>query len=105
LISVISSEILLGHSGYQITGMERKTGVVRIAAQHAGPRSCPHGGGAGLRNKGSYLRRVRHENWGLWRVVLLLRGRKCSAGTAAATAANVFPASNPASAPANPSRR
>jgi transposase len=73
---LIQSEILLGLPGYQITGIEWKSGEVRMSARHQGPTACPHCGGTALRNKGGFLRRVRHENWGLRRGVLLLQGSK-----------------------------
>jgi transposase len=49
---------------------------VRISARYTGPISCPHCGGAALRDKGCYIRRVRHENWGLRHCRLVLEGRK-----------------------------
>jgi transposase len=73
---LIESEILLGLPGYQITGIERKGGEVRIAARYIGPLSCPHCGGAELRNKDRFVRRVRHEDWGLRHAVLVLEGHK-----------------------------
>jgi transposase len=73
---LIQSEILLGLPGYQITGIERKQGEVRISALQEGPVCCPHCQGTGLRNKGRFIRRVRHEDWGLRRVVILLEGHK-----------------------------
>jgi transposase len=73
---LIKSEILLGLPGYQITGIEWSEGEVRISARHAGPIRCPHCQGSQLRHKGWYVRRVRHEDWGLRRAVILLEGRK-----------------------------
>jgi len=70
------SEILLGLPGYQITGIQRQGGEVRIWARHAGPRCCPHCHSSRLRDKGRYTRRVRHEDWGLRPVRLELEGRK-----------------------------
>jgi len=70
------SEILLGLPGYQITGIQWIGGEVRIAARHEGPIGCPHCQGSQLRNKGRYVRRIRHEDWGLRHVVILLEGRK-----------------------------
>jgi transposase len=69
-------EILLGLPGYQITGIIRERGEVRISARHAGPISCPQCGGVDLRDKGRYARSVRHENWGMRRCRLLLEGRR-----------------------------
>jgi len=73
---LISTEIILGLPGYQITGIERNRGQVRISARYSGPISCPHCGGSRLRSKGRYTRRVRHENWGLRHCVLQLEARK-----------------------------
>ena len=58
------SEILLGLPGYQITGIQWIGGEVRIAARHEGPICCPHCQGSQLRNKGRYVRRIRHEDCG-----------------------------------------
>ena len=66
------SEIVLGLPDLQITAIERKEGMVRIAAHYTGPRSCRHCGGTSLRNKGWVRRRVRHEDWGLRHCVLEL---------------------------------
>jgi len=73
---LIESAIVLGLPGYQITGIEMEEGEVRITARYSGPLSCPHCGGAELRNKERYIRRVRHEDWGLRHSVLLLEGCK-----------------------------
>ena len=73
---MINSETLLGLPDYQITGIERQGGEVRIAARYTGPLSCPHCRDSKLRDKGRYTRRVRHENWGLRRSVLELEARK-----------------------------
>ena len=71
-----NDEIVLGLPGYQITGLERTPGGVRIAARYDGPRACPHCGGTRLRSKGLYRRRVRHENWGLRHCQLEVEARK-----------------------------
>ena len=71
-----NDEIVLGLPGYQITGIEREKGVVRISVRYTGPRSCPHCGGMRLRSKGLYRRRVRHENWGLRRCELEVEAGK-----------------------------
>jgi transposase len=73
---LITSEILLGLPGYQITGIERTGGELRISARHDGPIACPHCSSGILRSKGRYIRRIRHEDWGLRRCVILLNGRK-----------------------------
>jgi transposase len=61
---LISSEAVLGLPGYQITGIERKSGGVHIGARYTGVVACPDCGCQQLRNKGPYRRRVRHENFG-----------------------------------------
>ncbi len=71
-----NSETLLGLPDYQISGITREGGEIRIAARYTGPLCCPHCGGCRLRDKGRYTRRVRHENWGLRRCVLLLEAHK-----------------------------
>ncbi len=73
---MIKSEILLGLPGYQITGIEWSQGEVRISAQHEGPIVCLHYHSSQLRHKGWYVRRIRHEDWGLRHCVILLEGRK-----------------------------
>lgn len=73
---MIKAEILLGLPGYEITGIEWAAGEVRISAVHEGPICCPHCKGTQLRSKGRYIRRIRHEDWGLRHGVILLHGRK-----------------------------
>lgn len=69
-------EIVLGLPGYQITGLERKGGVVRIGVQYEGPVICPHCQGAHHHSKGRYEREVRHEDLGRRPCVLVLEARK-----------------------------
>ena len=73
---MIRSESVLGLPGYQITGIEEKSGRLRISARHAGPISCPHCDGAHLRVKDRRFRRPRHEDWGIRHSELLLESRK-----------------------------
>ena len=73
---MIRSEAVLGLPGYQITGIEERSGKVRISARHAGPISCPHCGGVRLRVKDRRLRQPRHESWGTRHSVLELESRK-----------------------------
>jgi len=73
---LINGEILLGLPGYQITGIERVNGEVRIRARYNGPVACAHCGRSRLRSKGRYLRRVRHEDLGLRHAILELEARK-----------------------------
>lgn len=65
-------EIIIGLPGYQITGLQREGGVVRIAARYDGPVICPHCEGAQLHSKGRYERVVRHEDLGRRPCVLVL---------------------------------
>ncbi len=92
---MISSEILLGLPHYQITGWEWKSGTVRLSARCTGPTACPHCGAAELRNKGSYRRRVRHEDWGLRRCVLELQGSKWQCRTCGRYFRQRFPGIQP----------
>jgi len=73
---LINSEILIGLPGYQITGMGRVEGQLRIWARYSGPISCAHCGGSQLRSKGRYRRVVRHEDIGIRHAVLELEARK-----------------------------
>ena len=73
---MIKSEDLLGLPGYQITGTEWVGGEWKLSVRYCGPNACPHCQGTSLRNKGSYRRRVRHENVGTRRCVLELEGCK-----------------------------
>lgn len=70
------SEILLGLPGYEITNTEWANGEMRISARHVGRLCCPHCGGTKLRDKGRYIRRVRHENLGRRHCRLLLEAHK-----------------------------
>lgn len=70
------SEILLGLPGYQITGIERVHGSVRIRARYTGEVACPECGSTQLRSKGWCERVVRHEDWGLRPCFLSLQVRK-----------------------------
>jgi len=73
---LINSEILLGLPGYQITGIERSQGRVKISARYEGPIACPHCEGKRLRSKGRYTRQVRHEDLGVRHTILELEARK-----------------------------
>src|SRR5256885_11083777 len=66
----------IGSADYEISEIQRKGGEVRISARYAGPKLCPDCGKDQLRNKGTYQRRVRHEDWGLRHWVLELRACK-----------------------------
>lgn len=69
-------EILIGLPGYQITGLAKQGGVVRIGVRFEGPVICPHCQGTHLYSKGRYERQVRHEDLGLRPCVLVLEARK-----------------------------
>jgi transposase len=71
-----NDEIVLGLPDYQISGIERKSGEVRISARYTGPKSCPHCQSQRQRSKGWYARPVRHENLGLRHCRLLVQARK-----------------------------
>jgi transposase len=71
-----NDEIVLGLPDYQITGIAREQGQVRISARYSGPKSCPHCGGARQRSKGLVRRLVRHENLGLRHCRLEVEARK-----------------------------
>jgi len=73
---LIRSEIVLGLPDYEITELQISGGGIKISARHTGLRLCPHCGSDRLRNKGRYVRRVRHENWGLRHCVLELQACK-----------------------------
>jgi transposase len=73
---LINSEILIGLPGYQITGIGRVEGQLRISARYSGPITCAHCGGSQLRSKGRYSRVVRHEDLGIRHAVLELEARK-----------------------------
>jgi len=73
---LIRSEAVLGLPGYQITGMEERSGRVRLSARYTGPIACPECGGVRLRAKDRRLRRLRHESWGVRHTVLELESRK-----------------------------
>ena len=73
---MISSEAVLGLPGYQITGIEEVAGMVRIAARHAGPQTCPECQSQRLRKKEKRWREPRHESWGLRHCVLELESCK-----------------------------
>jgi transposase len=68
--------MVLGLPGYQITGIKKEEGRLKLSARYTGPITCAHCQGRQLRSKGVYRRTVRHENWGLRHCYLELEGRK-----------------------------
>jgi transposase len=73
---LIRSELVLGLPDYEITDIQIRGGAIHISARYTGLISCPHCGRDKLRNKGRYVRRVRHENWGLRHCILELEAGK-----------------------------
>jgi transposase len=57
-------EIILGLSDYDIKKMEGHHQVI-LQARYTGPARCPHCQGERLRTKDCFIRRVRHEDWGV----------------------------------------
>ena len=55
---MISAEAVLGLPGYQITGMEERSGEVTTSVRYTGPISCPHCGGQRLRANGLVVERT-----------------------------------------------
>ena len=71
------SEILIGLPGYQITGIEQIRKQVQIGLRYEGAAvACPKCGTGERRSKGWCRRTVRHDDWGLRPVVLLIEVRK-----------------------------
>lgn len=73
---MINTEAVLGLPGYQLTGIHRKQGAIRIQARWREAAKCPHCGGQRLRNKGRCDRLIRHESWGLRHCYIELEARK-----------------------------
>ena len=71
-----NDEIVLGLPDYQITGIERVRGKVRISALYQGPRFCPHCGGVRVRSKGRYRRRCAMKTGACATVVLQVEAWK-----------------------------
>ena len=88
----MNSEAVLGVWGYEITSIEHSAGAVRIQARYSGAVACPDCSGEQLRSKGRYLRRVRHESWGMRHCFLILEARKWFAGPAGGDFASSFQA-------------
>ena len=54
---------ILGLSDYEIKDIEGQNQMI-VRVRYTGPSRCPHCQGTSLRLKDSFVRRVRHENWG-----------------------------------------
>ena len=72
----MNSEAVLGLANYEVTSIEHSGGVVRITARYLGSTACPDCQGEKLRSKGRYLRKVRHETWGMRHCWLILEAHK-----------------------------
>jgi len=55
---------ILGLSDYEIKEIEGQNQII-VRVRYTGPSRCPHCQGERLRVKDSFVRRVRHEDWGL----------------------------------------
>ena len=55
---------ILGLSDYEIKEIEGQNQMI-VRARYTGPSLCPHCQGERLRIKDSFVRRVRHEDWGV----------------------------------------
>jgi transposase len=73
---LIQSEAVLGLPGYQITGIQERSGQVRIAVVYTGAIRCGECDGDRLRLKDRRQRTVRHETWGMRPVVLELETKR-----------------------------
>jgi len=58
-------EEILGLKNYEIKDIRREGRRVMIEARYTGPVRCPHCGCARLRKKDRFIRKLRHETWGL----------------------------------------
>ena len=56
---------ILGLKDYEIKDIRRDGRRVTIQARYTGPVSCPHCGGGRLRKKDKFIRKLRHETWGV----------------------------------------
>ena len=66
---------ILGLGDYEIKEIEGQNQMI-LRARYAGPSSCPHCQGGSLRIKDRFVRRVRHEDWGLRQCWLELEAHK-----------------------------
>jgi len=66
---------ILGLSDYEIKDIDGQN-PMRVRARYTGPSRCPHCQGASLRIKDSFIRRVRHEDWGVRHCWLDLEAHK-----------------------------
>jgi len=73
---VFSWEVLLGLPGFEVTGIDRCSGLVCVSVRHVGEVRCPFCACSSLRVRDFRTRRVRHESLGERLCVLLLETRK-----------------------------
>lgn len=71
-----NDEIILGLPLYQITGIHRSSGEVRISATYIGSKACPQCHSERQQSRGWYSRVVRHEDFGLRHSRLEVSARK-----------------------------
>jgi transposase len=70
------SDAILGLSDYLIKDIRREEATTVLSARYTGPVCCPHCQSQRLRKKDRFIRRLRHESWGLRRGRLDLEGCK-----------------------------
>ena len=73
---MIRSDAVLGLPGYELTGIEQRSGRITISVSYNGSVTCPHCGGTRLRLKDKRQRRPRHESWGQRHTELELSSHK-----------------------------
>jgi transposase len=67
---------ILGLKDYEIKDIQRGDDHVLIQARYTGPVSCPHCGSERLRKKDRFVRKLRHETWGLRQTLIHLDALK-----------------------------
>jgi transposase len=67
---------ILGLKDYEIKDIQRDGQRVMIQARYTGPVSCPRCAGTRLRHKDTFIRKLRHESWGLRHSHLHLEAKK-----------------------------
>lgn len=56
---------ILGLKDYEIKNIQRVGRCLHVQARYTGPVKCPHCGGTELRKKDRFIRKLRHETWGV----------------------------------------
>lgn len=67
---------ILGLKDYEIKNISWAGRELLIEARYVGPVSCPHCGSDRLRKKDAFVRRLRHESWGMRHCYLELESLK-----------------------------